>query len=81
MDYYTLEDLPLQDKTVILRLDINSPLEDGKIQSTERIEAGVETIKKLKSKNCKTIILAHQGRAGDVDFMSIEQHAKELAVF
>jgi phosphoglycerate kinase len=81
MDYYTLEDLPLQDKTVILRLDINSPLEDGKIQSTERIEAGVETIKKLKSKNCKTIILAHQGRAGDEDFISLEQHAQKLSEF
>lgn len=79
MDYYSIEDLPLQNKAVILRLDINSPLENGEIQSIERIEASVETIKKLKSKNCKTIILAHQGRAGDEDFISLEQHSQKLS--
>ncbi|MCL5011404.1 MAG: phosphoglycerate kinase [Candidatus Marsarchaeota archaeon] len=79
MDYYTLEDLPLQEKTVILRLDINSPLENGMIQSTERIESSVETIKYLKSKNCKTIIIAHQGRPGDEDFIPMEQHAHKLS--
>lgn len=79
MDYYTVEDLPLEEKTVILRVDINTPLENGRIESTERIEASVDTIKYLKSKNCKTVIIAHQGRPGGEDFISMEQHAQKLS--
>lgn len=63
-------------KTVILRVDINSPVKSKKILNNERISEAIESIKFLKKKNAKVIVLAHQGRKGKSDFLSLKQHAK-----
>ena len=76
--YLTVDDLRLDGATVLLRLDINSPLVDGRIQGKDRIQASAETIDALAAKGARTVILAHQGRKGGDDFTSMREHAEVI---
>lgn len=77
----TLDEVDVKDKTVIVRVDINSPMDPatGKILDDTRIRASAVTIKELASKGAKLVLLAHQGRLGDDDFTTLEQHAELLS--
>ncbi|MEA2056031.1 MAG: phosphoglycerate kinase [Candidatus Thermoplasmatota archaeon] len=79
-EYNTLDDFDIENKTILLRVDFNMPLdkETFEILDTTRIERVLPTINELVDKNAKTVILAHQGRQGSWDFMSLERHAKAL---
>ncbi|MEK6758038.1 MAG: phosphoglycerate kinase, partial [Nanoarchaeota archaeon] len=77
----TLTNLNLSGKTVLLRSDLNSDVVNGKVLMSERIRQSVETIKELKRKNAKVVIIAHQGRPGKNDFVSLNQHSKFLNKF
>lgn len=79
-DYNTLDDFDFENKTVLLRVDFNMPLDKNtfEILDTTRIERALPTINELVDKNAKTVILAHQGRQGSWDFISLEAHAKAL---
>ncbi|WNZ29692.1 MAG: phosphoglycerate kinase [Candidatus Bathyarchaeota archaeon] len=79
--FLTLDDFDLQNKTVLLRVDFNSPLDPKtkQIINDKRIRAHANTtIKELIQNGAKTVILAHQGRPGDADFTSLDQHAELL---
>ncbi len=52
----------LDNKKILLRLDLNVPLKDGKITDTTRIDKILPTLNFLISKNSKIIILSHVGR-------------------
>ncbi len=52
----------LNNQIVLLRLDLNVPILDGKITDTNRIDKIIPTIKFLLSKNAKIIIISHVGR-------------------
>ena len=57
----------LNQKKVLLRLDLNVPLNNGKITDTTRIDKILPTIKFLLKSDAKIIILSHVGRpAGKV---------------
>jgi phosphoglycerate kinase len=79
-DFLTLDDVDVEGKTVLIRVDINSPFNEltEKISNNERIREHAKTIKELANKKAKVVILAHQGRKGDPDFIHLEQHAKLL---
>jgi phosphoglycerate kinase len=80
--YLTLDDVKVKDKVVLLRVDFNSPVdpESKKIIDDARIRAhGETTIKELAEKGAKVVILAHQGRKGDPDFIPLKQHAEILS--
>jgi phosphoglycerate kinase len=79
-DFNTLDDFELEDKTVLLRVDFNMPLdkETLNILDNTRIERVLPTIKELIQNNAKIVIIAHQGRQGSWDFISLEKHAKTL---
>ncbi|HWG92470.1 MAG TPA: phosphoglycerate kinase [Candidatus Thermoplasmatota archaeon] len=79
--YLTLNDVGLAGKTVLLRVDINSPIVNGKIQGTDRIEAAAETVNYLSGKGARTVLIAHQGRKGSDDYTSLEEHAQVLQKF
>ena len=79
--YLTVDDLRVKDKTVLLRVDINAPIVDGKVAGKDRIEAAAATVDHLASKGAKVVILAHQGRKGDADFTSLREHAAILGAF
>ncbi len=80
--YLTLDDFNVKDKTVLVRVDFNSPVdpETKKVLDDSRIRAhGETTIKELATKDAKVVILAHQGRKGDPDFIPLKQHSEILS--
>jgi phosphoglycerate kinase len=62
MDFKTLDDFDVSGKTVILRADLNVPVQDGNVSDTTRIDRLKPTINYLQSKKAKTIIISHFGR-------------------
>ncbi|MCA0272672.1 MAG: phosphoglycerate kinase [Proteobacteria bacterium] len=62
MDWKTLDDLDLKDKLVLVRVDINVPVEAGRVTDATRIEKIVPTIKDILKAGGKPILLAHFGR-------------------
>ena len=56
------EEINLNDKRILLRLDLNVPLDNRKITDTTRINKILPTLKFLINKNSKIIILSHVGR-------------------
>lgn len=79
--FLTLDDFNLKGKKVLIRVDLNSPIINGKVILSDRIIEHVKTIKELIKKRARVVILAHQGRRGDDDFISLRQHAKLLNRF
>ena len=57
-----MQDLDLKNKKVLVRVDYNVPLKDGKVDNTKRIVATEKTIKYLLSNNCRVVLIAHLGR-------------------
>ncbi|MFC6862770.1 phosphoglycerate kinase [Halomicroarcula sp. GCM10025817] len=78
MTFQTLDDLE-DGQRVLVRLDLNSPVEDGEVQDNRRFERHAETIRELVDRDFAVAVLAHQGRPGGDDFVSLEQHAAILA--
>ena len=76
--HLTLSDFELRDKRVLLRLDVNSPIEPGtnRILDNTRIISAKPTLDALT--DSKVVILSHQSRPGKEDFTSLEQHAALL---
>ncbi len=62
MTFKTLRDFDLNEKTILLRADLNVPVQDGKVSDTTRIDRLKPTIDYLTTQNCKVIILSHFGR-------------------
>lgn len=62
MSFKTLDDMDLQGKIVLTRVDINVPVENGKVSDATRIERIVPTIKDIQAKGGKPVLLAHFGR-------------------
>ena len=61
--FRTLDDLTdIAGKRVLVRVDLNVPVKDGKVTDTTRIERVRPTILELSSKGAKVILLAHFGR-------------------
>ena len=56
------EEFNLSEKKILLRLDLNVPLHNGKIADTTRIDKILPTLKFLIAQNTKIIILSHLGR-------------------
>ena len=80
-DFHTLEDFDFRDRTVLLRPDINCPLDRDTLEiiNDSRVRRIVPTVRELMGKRAKVVILAHQSRKGKWDFIPMEQHAKRLA--
>lgn len=79
--FNTLDDLQLENKTVLLRVDINCPLtkETLEIEDDNRIRQIIPTVRELLDHGAKVVIIAHQGRPGDWDFAPLDRHAERLS--
>ena len=62
MSFRTLDDLEVAGRTVLVRLDLNVPMEDGEVTDATRIERSVPTVKELHEKRAKVVVLSHLGR-------------------
>ncbi|WP_321333650.1 phosphoglycerate kinase [Breoghania sp.] len=62
MAYRSLDDMDLAGKRVLVRVDLNVPMEDGRVTDTTRIERILPTIRDIAAANGKVILLAHFGR-------------------
>ena len=62
MAWKTLDDIDLDGKVVLTRVDINVPVEDGKVTDATRIERIVPTVRDILAKGGKPVLLAHFGR-------------------
>ncbi len=62
MSWKTLDDMDLNGKRVLTRVDINVPMEDGRITDTTRIDRIVPTIRDIRAAGGSPVLLAHFGR-------------------
>ena len=77
-----LKDQDLSNKNVVLRLDLNVPIQDKQIIDSTRIISSVPTIKYLVDKNCKVLLTSHLGRPEEGKFdqdFSMSPVAKKLS--
>jgi phosphoglycerate kinase len=77
----TIDDFDVSGRTVLLRVDLNSPVDPatGRLLERLKIARHAETIRELASRGAKVVVMTHQGRKGEPDFIPLRQHAEELS--
>ena len=77
----TMDDYDFEGKTVLLRVDVNSPVDplSGELLDDTRMVLHSTTISELSERGAKVVILAHQSRPGKSDFTTLKQHALALS--
>lgn len=60
--FRTLDSVEVKGKRVLVRVDFNVPMQDGKVTDATRIERSTATIRELAAKGAKVILLSHFGR-------------------
>ena len=81
MEITTLDDIDVHDRTVLLRVDINSPIDrdTGLIADDNRLNKSLPTIRDLAEAGAKVVIIAHQGDTLDYhNLVSMREHADQL---
>ncbi len=78
MEIGTIGELECEKKTVLLRLDLNSPIDPGShlILDDKRFKEHLPTIRALSGS--RTVIITHQSRPGKKDFTTLQAHADKL---
>src|SRR3984957_7671086 len=61
-DFYTLDDIEVRGKRVLLRCDLNVPVRDGKVSDATRIERLPPPIRELAEKGARVVVMSHFGR-------------------
>src|SRR5215211_7308710 len=78
--FRTLDDVDVKGKRVLLRVDLNVPMENGRVSDATRIERVAPTITEIAGKGGKVILLAHFGRPKGRDAKeSLQPVAAEVA--
>jgi len=76
--FNTIDDLDAEQR-VLVRLDLNSPVDDGEVQDNRRFSRHAETVRELAEAGHRVVLMAHQGRPGNDTFVSLDQHAEIMA--
>lgn len=79
----TIKDIDVTNKKVIVRVDYNVPMINGRILDNNRIVASLETINYLLSKNAKIILMSHLGKIktkSDLEANSLKPVRDELSI-
>src|SRR6202000_451532 len=78
--FRTLDDVNAKGKRVLLRVDLNVPMESGRVTDTTRLERVAPTITEIADKGGRVILLAHFGRPKGRDAKeSLKPVAEELS--
>jgi phosphoglycerate kinase len=79
LDFLTLDDLEPEGKRILVRVDINTPVDPktGRLIEHTRMEEAAVTLRALG--RSKVVVCSHQGRVGERDFVSLEEHAEILS--
>jgi len=77
-DFFTMDDFDLSGRTVLVRVDINSPIDPstGQLLNDARIREHLSTLRELR--DSKVALMAHQSRPGKDDFTTLEVHAERI---
>lgn len=78
----SIDDFDYKGKTVLVRVDINSPIDpvSGKITNENRIDKSLPTIRDLAEKGARIVLIAHQGDTLDYqNLISLQEHALKLS--
>ena len=80
-EFKTIDDLDVAGKRVLVRVDFNVPMQNGKVTDTTRIDRAVPTLNELAKKGAKVIVISHFGRPKGqiVPEMSLGPVAKALS--
>ncbi|HHV71021.1 MAG TPA: phosphoglycerate kinase [Clostridia bacterium] len=81
MEKMSLQDINVDNKTVLVRFDYNVPMdEEGRITDDTRLRESLPTLKYLMSKGAKIVIVSHLGRPGGkiVEKLRLDPVAREL---
>jgi len=62
MTFIRMTDLDLKGKRVLIREDLNVPIQDGKITSTQRLDAALPTIRAARAAGAAVLVMSHLGR-------------------
>src|SRR3989344_3954126 len=62
MNRFKITTFPLANKTILLRADLDAPIENNHVTDNRRLRASLPTIKFLLKNSCKIIIVGHVGR-------------------
>jgi phosphoglycerate kinase len=63
-----MSDLDLRGKRVLIREDLNVPIENGRITSTQRLDAALPTLKAARDAGARLMVLSHLGRPKEGQF-------------
>ncbi|MGH3275603.1 MAG: phosphoglycerate kinase, partial [Streptosporangiaceae bacterium] len=74
-----VDDLAVSGATVLLRADLNVPLDGTTITDDGRIRASLPTITKLARRGARVLIAAHLGRPAGPDYARRAAHGPSLA--
>jgi phosphoglycerate kinase len=68
MAFVRMSDLDLSGKRVLIREDLNVPIEDGRITSTQRLDAALPTIRAARDAGAAVLVISHLGRPKEGEF-------------
>ncbi|MDC0545232.1 phosphoglycerate kinase [Gammaproteobacteria bacterium] len=80
MRYKKLKDISLSNKSVLLRLDLNAPIQNGVVTNNERLLRSLPTISYLLEKGASLKIMSHLGRPEENDLFQEAYSLKPVVV-
>ena len=60
--FKTLDELEVDGKTVLVRVDFNVPMQDGRVGDATRIARSVASIEELAGRGARVVLMSHRGR-------------------